>query len=221
MASLLNRLKKMIYRQNRTTVERTRTKVDKEDFLLKQIDEFREKAKQLQSLLSSKEDKVIELQNIVDEREEKAQELQIVLDERKSEADVLLTGVHTQMDEMISNVEQKLNSISDKIVSDVKDSTTRTAEQTAEMQATLKEIAQQLDDMKLELAEKIHSEDVKCYRNMQNLIEELTQKIEENDALEKNVNSVKSYAKCLTWFSIINFVVLVAFILYSLGVFNF
>ena len=30
----------------------------KEDFLLKQIDEFREKAKQLQSLISSKEDKV-------------------------------------------------------------------------------------------------------------------------------------------------------------------
>ena len=56
--------------------ERTNSKVDKgmdkEDFLLKQIDEFREKAKQLQALLVTKEDKVQELQNIVDEREEKA-----------------------------------------------------------------------------------------------------------------------------------------------------
>ena len=42
--------------------ERTNSKVDKgmdkEDFLLKQIDEFREKAKQLQALLVTKEDKV-------------------------------------------------------------------------------------------------------------------------------------------------------------------
>ena len=69
--------------------ERTNSKVDKgmdkEDFLLKQIDEFREKAKQLQALLVTKEDKVQELQNIVDEREEKAKELQHVLNARKSE----------------------------------------------------------------------------------------------------------------------------------------
>ena len=48
--------------------------MDKEDFLLKQIDEFREKAKQLQALLVTKEDKVQELQNIVDEREEGCKE---------------------------------------------------------------------------------------------------------------------------------------------------
>ena len=56
---------------------------------------------------------------------------------------------------------------------------------------------------------------------MQDLIKELTVKLEENDTLEKSLNTVKGYVKCLTWFSVINFVVLVAFILYSLGVFNF
>lgn len=163
--------------------ERTNSKVDKgmdkEDFLLKQIDEFREKAKQLQALLVTKEDKVQELQNIVDEREEKAKELQHVLNARKSEADVLLTGVHGQMEEMINRVEEKLNALSEKIAADVSDSTGRTAEQTAQMQASLQEISQQLDSMKLELAEKIHTEDVKCYRNMQDLIKELTVKLEE------------------------------------------
>ena len=136
-------------------------------------------------------------------------------------ADVLLTGVHGQMEEMINRVEEKLNALSEKIAADVSDSTGRTAEQTAQMQASLQEISQQLDSMKLELAEKIHTEDVKCYRNMQDLIKELTVKLEENDTLEKSLNTVKGYAKCLTWFSVINFVVLVAFILYSLGVFNF
>ena len=201
--------------------ERTQKDVENEDLLINQIDEFREKAKQLQALLVTKEDKVQELQNIVDEREEKAKELQHVLNARKSEADVLLTGVHGQMEEMINRVEEKLNALSEKIAADVSDSTGRTAEQTAQMQASLQEISQQLDSMKLELAEKIHTEDVKCYRNMQDLIKELTVKLEENDTLEKSLNTVKGYAKCLTWFSVINFVVLVAFILYSLGVFNF
>ena len=47
--------------------ERTNREVDREDLLLSQIDEFREKAQQLQSLLLSKESKVAELQNIVDD----------------------------------------------------------------------------------------------------------------------------------------------------------
>ena len=48
--------------------ERIQTEVEKEDFLLSQIDEFREKAKQLQDLLAAKENKVQELQWIVNER---------------------------------------------------------------------------------------------------------------------------------------------------------
>ncbi len=43
--------------------------MEKEDFLLSQIDEFREKAKQLQDLLAAKENTVQELQSIVNERE--------------------------------------------------------------------------------------------------------------------------------------------------------
>ena len=84
-----------------------------------------------------------------------------------------------------------MNALSEKIAADVSDSTGRTAEQTAQMQASLQEISQQLDSMKLELAEKIHTEDVKCYRNMQDLIKELTVKLEENDTLEKSLNTVK------------------------------
>lgn len=56
--------------RRKTERERTRNNVEKEDFLLNQIDEFREKAKQLQSLLISKESKVQELQEIVEERGE-------------------------------------------------------------------------------------------------------------------------------------------------------
>jgi phosphomethylpyrimidine synthase len=79
----------------------------------------------------------------------------------------------------------------------------------------------QLDSIKTDLSEKVHSENVKCYRNIQDLFNEFDSKIEKMDEMEKSVGAVKGYVKVLSWFSIINFVMLVAFILYSLGVFNF
>ena len=78
--------------------ERIQEEVEKEDFLLSQIDEFREKAKQLQELLTSKENKVQELQTIVSEREDKAQELQNILAERQEEADKIVTEFTKKVD---------------------------------------------------------------------------------------------------------------------------
>lgn len=202
------------------SAKKEQTEVEKEDFLLKQIDEFREKAKQLQGLLASKESKVAELQSIVDENEIRAKHLENMVNERKEAAEVLLTGVHTQMDDMIAQVETKLNVLAEKIEKNVNDTTGRTAEQTAEMKTALDDVSKQLDAMKLELAEKIHNEDVKCYRNMASLIEELTAKLEANDSLDQKLHSVKNYVKFMAWFLVVDFVVLVAFILYSLGIFG-
>ena len=89
------------------------------------------------------------------------------------------------------------------------------------MKALLENAISQLDSIKTDLSEKVHSENVKCYRNIQDLFNEFDSKIEKMDEMEKSVGAVKGYVKVLSWFSIINFVMLVAFILYSLGVFNF
>ena len=62
---------------------------------------------------------------------------------------------------------------------------------------------------------------MKCYRNIQELFNEFDARIEKLDETEQGVEQVKGYAKVLSWFSIINFILLVAFILYSLGVFQF
>lgn len=63
--------------------ERKVNVVSREDFLLSQIDEFRERAKQLQSLLDSRETEAQELQTLVDERQEKADALGQILEERQ------------------------------------------------------------------------------------------------------------------------------------------
>ena len=190
--------------------ERIHSKVEKEDFLLSQIDEFREKAKQLQNLLTSKESKVQELQNLVNEREDKAQELEQILSERQEEADEIVSDFSKKVDELAERVTAKMNEIEISV-----------SKQVAEVKALLENATSQLDSIKTDLSEKVHSENVKCYRNIQDLFNEFDSKIEKMDEMEKSVGAVKGYVKVLSWFSIINFVMLVAFILYSLGVFNF
>ena len=78
--------------------ERIQKDVEKDDYLLTQIDEFREKAQHLQDLLLSKESKVNELQTIVDERELKARELEKILNERQRKAD----GISAEVSRSIS-----------------------------------------------------------------------------------------------------------------------
>lgn len=245
--------------------ERTKESVEKEDFLISQIDEFREKAKQLQVLLASKENKVQELQTIVNEREDKAQELEHILTERQVEADKIVTQFGHTVDALAGTVTAKMTEIEASIsgqVAEVKKvseeqlaSNRRLNEeqiaankkiseeqlatnkqfleeqaiankklsegQIAEVKVLLENATTQLESIKTDLSEKVHSENVKCYRNIQDLFNEFDSKIEKMDEMEKEVGSVKGYVKCLSWFSILNFVVLIGFILYSLGIFNF
>lgn len=226
----------------------------KEDFLLSQIDEFREKAKQLQGLLVLKESKVQELQTLVDEKEDQAQELEHILTERREESDRIVVEFDRQVSKMIDMVSDKLDEMESSVSRQVEmvqkaqeeqldrnkasieeqitavkeltntqneESKARLEEQSAAVQTLLEDVDKRLAEMKNELTEKVHSENVKCYRNIQDLFKEFGGKLDQMDAIAKNTASVRGYVKCLTWLSGINFVVLVGFILYSLGVFNF
>lgn len=250
---------------NLESQERIHEKVAKEDFLLRQIDEFRDKAKQLQDLLISKESKVQELQSLVNEREDKAQELAHILTERQEQADLIMKDFNKKVDELSEKVTNKMTDIEASIssqVSEVKNASMAQLEanrklseeqiaankklseeqlatnkqfleeqaiankklsegQIAEVKQLLDNATTQLESIKTDLSEKVHSENVKCYRNIQDLFNEFDSKIEKMDAMEKTMDSVRGYVKCLTWFSVVNFVLLAAFILFSLGVFKF
>ena len=246
-------------------VERVDETVDKEDFLLSQIDEFREKAKQLQRLLLSKESKVQELQSLVNERQDKAEELEQILSARQEEADQIMKDFNQKVDELSAKVTHKMTEIEASIshqVTQAKNASVAQLEanrklneeqmeankklseeqlsknkqfleeqaiankklsegQIAEVKVLLDAATTQLESIKTDLSEKVHSENVKCYRNIQDLFTEFDSKIEKMDEMEKGVGAIRGYVKCLTWFSILNFVVLIGFILYSLGIFNF
>ena len=156
--------------------ERTVEVVSKEDFLLNQIDEFRERAKQLQSLLDTKENEAQELQTLVDERQEKAEALGEILKERQSKADGFTAEVEKQIDAMIAKVADKMDEIESAMKEDVADGKKFNEEKAKELKDSLGQIEEQLTTIKSELSEKVHTENVKCYRNIQDLFRSMEEK---------------------------------------------
>lgn len=269
-------MKEEMHEISKKKAERMPAEMEKEDFLLHQIDEFREKAKQLQKLMRLKESKAKELQSLVNERQDKAEELEQLLNERQEEADQLVKDFNQRLKELSVKVTNQMTEMETSIsyqVTQAKNASEAQLEanrklneeqleanrklneeqletnrrlneeqlekskqfleeqvmankklnesQIAEVKELLDTTATRLDSVKTDLSEKVHKENVKYYRNIQDLFKEFDSRMEKMNDMEKGLGSVRGYVKCLTWFSILNFVVLIGFLLYSLGIFSF
>ena len=224
--------------------------IEKEDYLLAQIDEFRAKAQQLQSLLLTKESKVQELQEIVDEREIKAKELAYILDERQRKADGITEEVTKQIDSLIDKVSEKMEAIGASLgnqlqegqqinerqlevlkntlgdlngqqLEEIKGALGSLSEQQAEeLKNALTELNSQLEVVKSDLSDKVHSENVQCYRNLADLLKSVEAKLDKANELEKKVNSVHKCTVAIIVLAVINMLGLVGLALYELGIFH-
>lgn len=272
----VNRSERMHEKVDNTQIDK-KEKIDRDDFLLAQIDEFREKAQRLQEMLNTKESKAQELSSIVEEREAKAEELQQILDERQEKADGITAQVAKQIDVLIESVHEKMQEIETSMnanmdnlgrsVSGDMDNLGRsmssqignlgqslgseisgigqhldfgdTLEQTrriteegtaavtsavneanAHMLQSLGELNDQLVAIKAELSDKVHTENVKCFRNIQDLFKVMGDKVDTVSELEKQVNTTKTFAIISTILAIINTFGFVAIALYIFGFFG-
>ncbi len=221
-------------------------KMERDDYLLKQIDEFREKAKQLQELMATKETKARELQRVVDEQESKASELKYFVAEKEKEAEELNAGitrnVNAIMDHVDGKLDRKFDDLDHRMDEKLEGQLEKTAEGTEEIKRTLSEfkipefdtdaittelkkpiseMQEEVGGMRTEILEKIHTEGVQVFRNTRDLIDEQSQKAEVFDEMKKEMRSLRMNLKIALWFGIVNFVLLGVFVLYSLGVFHF
>ncbi|MCM1256936.1 MAG: coiled-coil domain-containing protein 22 [Roseburia sp.] len=213
--------------------------VEKDDFLLSQIDEFREKAKQLQSLLATKENKVQQLQEIVEEREGKAKELSDMLDVKKDAADRVVAGVRSQIDSMVGQVDAKMKELNETFAERLAENALNSTEQYEEVKKlidsqneeirkiideqnekiseTIAGIQEPLEKIKGDLNDKIHTENVKCYRNIQTLFEESDKKTELIKSEVSELLAVKGFIKVASVVSIVNLVGVAALVLHAFG----
>ena len=77
----------------------------------------------------------------------------------------------------------------------------------------------ELDGMKAELSEKVHNENVKCYRNIQTLIEELDKKMDGSVREERGIKTAKGYFGGLIVLSLINIAGIIVVIANMFGLF--
>lgn len=192
--------------------------IEQEDFLLKQIDQFRLKAQQLQNLMITKESKVQELQEIVDEREVKAKELETLLGEREKYASGITEEVAKQIDSLINKVSEKMDAIGESLGKELTDGQKINEQQAEELKDMLSELNVQLDGVKTDLSDKVHSENVKCYRNLAELLKSVELKLDGANEIEKKVSSVHKCTIAIIILSILNMLGLVGFALYEMGI---
>jgi chromosome segregation ATPase len=182
---------------NNTATNETPTNVEPlEDNLLVQIDAFRDKAKQLQGLINAKQNRVRELEGLVAEKEEQNQKLQDELTKKQEEADGLVTSVETQVDRMLKSLRGNMDDFNDNVAKQVNTSQEEAKKQSASIQESVDKINDSLETLKNEIGARIHSENVKVYRNVQDLFKEQEEKMTAEDVayrveMEQKYRSMK------------------------------
>lgn len=208
-----------------------------DDSLLAQIDAFRDKAKQLQVLINDKQKRVIDLEAqvrageaAINDKEARIQKLQIELEQKQKEADSLVTTVESQVDKMLGSVRDDLNSLGSRVETSVSDSS---RQQSDELKEILSKVGTDLEGIKTSLepnddelsakevkdiiSEKIHSENVQMYRNLQEDIKKLDSSDSVINSLDLRYQDLK---KKLGWALLFGFVNLAAVIVLLLFYFN-
>lgn len=189
-----------------------------EDMLLAQIDAFRDKAKQLQTLISAKERKVKELEAMVRAKEERNSQLQEELAKKQAEADGIAADVETQVDRMMQTLRGSVDDLEERIQQQVADNQEKAAVQTQAVKDTLEDMTSGLDAIKGELSEKVHSENVLQYRNIQDLLKELDNREEAAKKNEEEFSVVKKRITMVTVVSVLNVIAVVTLILATFGI---
>ena len=123
-------------------------------------------------------------------------------------------------DKLIEKVTAKMSEIEASLGENLADSHKISEEQTLQMKEALEALTSQLETLKADLSEKVHSENVKCYRNVADLLKCVEDKVDGTLLIEKKVSSVHKRVTAVIVLTIINMLGLAALVLYELGIFQ-
>lgn len=239
--------------------------LDRESYLLGQIDVFRKRARKLQEVLKHKEKNTMtedvkqeinetisvakrDIAETIEETKELSQQVvkqaqsdvQKSLDENKEQ----MQGVVEQAVGEMQQATEELKSLKSSLKEDLsenfkdlpddihKDIETLQNELTAQFEKIMsekietgnenlsKQMAEKMVIVKDSIADKIHMENVQSYRNVKTLLDEIKGDWMDHAVTEEKMKPLKGYVKCATWFSILNFILIVAYILYTFDFFG-
>lgn len=167
------------------------------------------KAKELQKIVSEREDKAQELQQVIDERAEVAKG---ITEEVAKQINALFDRVDDRLDEMDHTMEIRHRAVQEadarraeeleRTLSDM----SRQIDQVQQMSGNLEgvkqlseevgnaksEIFEEVEKVRTELFDKIHYENVQSYRNTQELIRGIDERLSSVEVIEKKVKATKT-----------------------------
>lgn len=177
-------------------VEEKKIVLDQDDVLFQQIDAFRQKAEDIQSLIKEREDRVSDLEEQLRQKEEENKETQDKLAQLKEEilqkqqeADSIVANVETQVDRALGELKQPLDTMSESV-----------------------------EGMKESLYEKVHDENVRVYRNIQDLLKERDEADKRFEETQNMVKKLGGKVGFLTFLAFLNLGVVVAILLALLDI---
>ena len=189
------------------------------DYLMKQIDEIRDRAKSLQAKLISKEEELSELEIMASEKETEVKQLENRLDVQRKQAGEVVSKAKEEMTAYAVQVEDSVN----RLLKEIEDSMETMQEQSAagseELKSQQEELNAMLLSLKEDLSDKIHSECIKVYRNLQSGLDDIENLITQKEPSKETIKKMKSPAALWALiFGILNFVMIGGYILYDLGI---
>jgi chromosome segregation ATPase len=223
--------------------ELLRLKEDKAKELQQIVNERTDKAEELQQIVNERQVKadgitaevakqINGMADKVDARLENVDAHLETLDRKLADqVDTKLESLNLQMTTRLDSIQQyigKLESVDESLekMQQENASADRRAQETSkavyEMTEQLQEVKQtseKLDNVKADLADKIHTESVQSYRNTQELIREVDEKLNKIDIVEKGVHSVKQMTTAIVVLTVIDLLGVAAAVILSFGLF--
>ncbi len=188
------------------------------DYLMKQIDEIRDRAKSLQAKLISKEEELSELEIMASEKETEVKQLEGRLDVQRKQAGEVVSKAKEEMTAYAVQVEESVNRLLKVVEETVETMRAQSESGSEELKSQQEELNAQLLSLKEDLSDKTHSECIKVYRNLQSSLDDLEKTVTEKEPSKETIRKIKSPAAMWALiFGILNFIMLGGYIMYDIG----
>ena len=126
------------------------------------------------------------------------------MEKKHQEADGLVTTVETQVDRVLQELRVEMSGLQEKL---------EDAAQTKEIQDTLASVSESVEGIKTDLYDKVHNENVKVYRNIQDLLKERDEQDTSMDETNSQFKKVGGKVTFATVLGVLNLGVVVAILL--------
>ena len=212
------------------------TKLGQDDYMLAQIDRFRDKAQELQEKLNEREEELKRLEALVEEKDRQVHELELLEQTRREENDNFLESADRQFRDMVYRLEGRINVLAREIEEKVASDQQICDDQTTKLQWEIKQIDRNLEKIKSDLSDKTHQEMLTTYRNVHISLEEMSDHLEQVAQMakdetvtavqtskmdEETIQKIRRPALAAMLFSLLSLLCVICWILVDSGVVGF